>query len=271
MMIDESLRLRFLRILSRPLVAYCLRHAHSLRDLIAAVKINFVELAEEEMRRAGTRINVSRISVRTGVHRTDVTQIIRERVLPTGDTGSVVLRVIGQWRHDKRFSMRANKPRILSCEGPESEFHQLVNSVTMNVHPAAVLGELLRSGFARKTKRGLKLLLQMQALRSNPEEGFKLLSRDLDTLLRAGEQNLFSRPAVSNLHIRTEYDNVVLSEIENVRIWLRDEGKVFHKRAREYISQFDKDVNQSLANEAGGGYVVLGAFSWAESEHQADK
>lgn len=268
MITDEKVSQRLLLWITRPLVKYCLRHSHGIRDVIAALKINFVEIAEQEINRSGVRSNASRISVLTGVHRTDVAQILKQRELPQTEKGSIIIRVMGQWRHDKRFSLRQGKPRILTHEGPDSEFHALVTAVTKNIHPAAVLRELERSGFVRKTRRGVKLLLQLTSLRRNPEEGYKLLSKDLDTLTLAAEENLLSNPPISNLHIRTEYDNVVLKEVPNIKIWLRDEGKAFHKRAREFISQYDKDINHNLESEEGGGYVALGAFSWVDLERR---
>lgn len=270
MIIDESIRFKLLRLLTRPLVQYCLRHSNGLREVLGAIKLNFVEIAEEEIRKNGQRPNASRISVKTGVHRTDVAKILKERELPIPEQSSICLRVVGQWRHDKNYSFPNGKPRILSCEGPGSEFHNLVAAVTKNIHPAAVLLELERSGFARKTRRGVKLLLQMTSLQKNPEEGFKLLSKDLDLLTRAAEENLFGQIDSSNLHIHTEYDNVVLSEIPAIKAWLRDEGKAFHKRAREYISQLDKDINPEHANKEGGGYIALGAFSWTNISEQKE-
>jgi hypothetical protein len=68
-----------------------------------------------------------------------------------------------------------------------------------------------------------------------------------------------------NLHIHTEYDNVPTKDLPKIRAWLLDQGKAFHRRAREYLSRFDRDVSRtSSESDSGSGRVIVTAFSWTE-------
>lgn len=267
-MLEQSLRYKLLLILTRPIVRYCLRHSHALQDLLAVLKVNFVELAARDTALMSGRSNISRISVLTGVHRTDVAKILKEGVTPGLDRSSIIQRVIGQWRHDTQFSSRPNKPRVLSCTGPNNQFQELVASVTTTIHPAAVLRELQRLEYVEVTPRGVRLRLQFESLAGDPEQGFQLLGKDINTLIMAAEQNVLERPESSNLHVRTEYDNVVVRHLPAIRAWVREEGKAFHKRVREYVSRFDKDLTDGLENEQGGGVVAVGAFAFLEERSE---
>src|SRR5262249_3153550 len=80
----------------------------------------------------------------------------------------------------------------------------------------------------------------------DPERAFELLSKDGESLISAAEENIFRRHSIPNLYIRTEYDNIYASDIPKIRKWLLKEGALFHKRAREFMNRFDRDINPRL-------------------------
>ncbi len=76
---------------------------------------------------------------------------------------------------------------------------------------------------------------------------------------------------MSNLHLRTDFDNIYTSEIIPIRRWLIAEGKAFHKRAREFLSRFDKDLNEDVdETRKAGGKIVLTSFSFSSSPEDDD-
>ncbi|MCB0344212.1 MAG: hypothetical protein KDD66_03810 [Bdellovibrionales bacterium] len=259
----KNLEFEVIQFLLRPIVRFCLRRAHSIQDFMEAAKIVFVDIAAEELKRAEERVNVSRLSVLTGLYRKDVTRIYKEQQTGHSEPQSLSGRVIGQWRHDKRFLNKSGQPRVLGTKGEKSEFRQLVQTVSKNINPGTVLFELERMGSIERTPNGVKLVRQMPGFGSNPSKGFELLSRDIQTLVDAVQENLLAKVRPSNLHIRTEYDNIAKEHLPTIRNWLIDEGKVFHRKTREYLSKFDKDINPELGDSTvGGGRVVVNAFSF---------
>ena len=243
------------------MVKFWVRHGCTYQLFSEMAKALFVEAAEQELKRTGRNITVSSISVITGIRREEVKRVKTLEPSNVSTGVNTVARVIGQWREDSRFSTKAGKPRLLTCHTEDSEFSQLVKTVNKHIHPATVLAELKRLNAVSETKRGIRLIRQLFSYEIDVERGFEMLSRDIDSLIHAGEENLLNRQKVSNLHLRTEYDNVVATALPEIRTWLLQEGKDLHRRAREYVSQYDKDVNPELPDEAESAYVILGTFS----------
>lgn len=259
-----SIRSDCLRILLRPIVRFCLRGGETIQDLLMMVKLVFIEVAEDEIRKSTAKINVSRLSVMTGLTRREVKAIFKERRSPLARTPRLSARVLGLWQQDKRFTTSQGQAKVLSFEGNESEFHNLVESVSKNLNPATVLFELVRIGAVARTPRGLKLIKDVERLTKDPRAGFEHMSRDVETLMYAVEQNLELGIESHNLHIRTEYDNIVISALPKIRDWLREEGKQFHKRVREFLASHDKDISPGM-DEQGGGRVTVIACSYIDS------
>lgn len=252
-----------MRALMRPLVRFCVRNAHSVQDFYNLAKSVFLSVAQEEMLKSTRKVNVSRLAALTGLHRDEVSKLLSKEGQYEPAPRSILDRVIGQWRHDKRFRTKAGEPRVLSFGEENSEFDELVGSVSKGLYSGTVLFELKRSGAVEETARGLRLVQQMFSVAGDPKQGFSLLSEDIDSLMCAGEENLTRPDEIPNLHIRTDYDNIVVEAVPEIKRWLVDEGKSFHKRAREFLASFDKDINPQLADKAGGVRVALTAFSHA--------
>lgn len=258
-------KIQYLQILIRPFIKFCVHRGYTIQDLLTAAKHVFVEIAEEEINKTSERVNTSRISMLTGVHRLDVNRIFRDREALPSEPLSFLGRIVGQWEQDRRFCSKGGKPRTLTYLGDSSEFKDLVWSVSRNVAPGTVLFEMERCNLVEKQGDRLKLIKDLQTLERDPEEGYKLLSSDLETLMHSVEQNIEETSRIANLHIRTEYDNILIDKIPEIRKWLIAEGKAFHKRAREFIAQFDLDITPlGEDNQAGGGRVVVQAFSFTE-------
>ncbi|RMG43201.1 MAG: hypothetical protein D6719_04320 [Candidatus Dadabacteria bacterium] len=241
-----------------------MRSSYPIQDFTSVAKRIFVQIAEEELKNAGEKVNVSRISVITGVYRDEARRILDSPPEPPSEA-SLLARVITQWRHDKRFRTSSGKPRVLSYRGSENQFKELVESVSKNINPGTVLFELKRLGAVEKTKKGIRLKWQVFGTDSDPSERFELLSRDWSTLLDAVTENATLNPIIPNLHIRTEFDNISKCHLAEIRIWLIEEGKRFHRRVRDYLSGYDLDITPELAltPEEAGGRVTVGTFSFS--------
>lgn len=251
-----------LRYMLRPLVRFCLRHAKPLQEFVEVLKLVYVEIAIEELSRETRKINVSRLSVVTGVHRHDVERIFREKRPPIRKSAGLLARVTNRWETDSRFCNKAGAPRVLTIEGEDSEFRALVASVSKTLNAGTVLYGLLRAGAAEKTAKGLRLMRKPIYVSKDPAGAYEFLGRNLESLMEAAEENLVRNPDPKNLHIRTEFNNIFLAELPSIRAWLLREGRAFHAKARKFLSKFDGDLNleRTARGDAAGGRVVLGAF-----------
>jgi hypothetical protein len=258
-LIQEETEIRCLKLMLRPIIRFCVRRALTVRVLLDAAKAVFIEVAKEEMIHNGERVNTSRLSVMTGMQRRDVMRFESAGVSPVTQVG-LAARVIGQWEQDPRFQTKKGKARILSLDGEESEFRQLVETISKDLNPGTVLFELQRLGVVDHTHRGLRLAKGWQLLHDNVEEGYLLAAQDADDLLSAVHENLESKNDTLNLHGRTEYDQIYYDALPEIRAWLIQKGVEFHTEVRTYLAQFDRDINP-MGNKAAGARVIVGAFS----------
>lgn len=259
---DIPIKTKVLELLLWPVVRHLVRNFYSFQEALNALKELYIRAAVEEMKRSGRKVNVSSLSVSTGMHRGEIQRLYKEKAPRSTESVSVITRVIGRWQQDRNFTTRAGEPKILSLEGEDSEFRKLASSVTTAVHSGTILSELERMGAAERSPRGLRLLIQANSVAGDVIRSTELLSQDMESLLQAVDENQKAAADVGNLHIRTEYDNVYLDAIPEIRRWLVEEGKAFHRRAREFLSQHDGDLSpRSPSATPASGRVVLNAFS----------
>ena len=234
-------------------------------DFVELTKRLYVQLAEEEIRKTSTKINASRVSILTGLYRRDVRRLINCRGEPIKVESNLLSQVIGQWEGDRRFHAKKGGPRPLSYKGEKSEFYQLVRSLSSNINPATVLFELERNGAVEITPRGAKLIRSTEMVATDLDRILRYVASEIEALHQTTENNLGVVDGVGDLHIRTEYDNLYVSDLPEIRRWLVDKGREFHRQARVFLAPFDKDVNpRSDANSSAGGKVVLSAFSMTD-------
>ncbi len=260
-------RLLCLRYMMKPLVRYCIRHASAFQDFVSVAKELFVEVAEEEILRTTTKVNSSRISAMTGLYRQEVSRIFKEKKAPSQRAPSILSRIIGHWEQSPDFTTAAGAPRLLTYEGDDSEFEQLVASVSKNINPGTMLFELERLGAIIRTKKKVKLVKQLPGIDYDPVAAYELLGADLGDFHTSVEQNASGQQDISNLHLRTEYDNVFLDSLPEIKRWLVEEGKVFHRKARDFLAKLDKDIAplKEGNDRKGGVRVVLTSFSLTQS------
>lgn len=262
-----DIRSSWLRLLLRPIVRFCIRHGVTVQQLVENVKSLSVELAAEEMRASSDKVTVSRLSVLTGLQRRDISRMLREETSEPV-VGSLATRVLGYWENNKRYKNKSNNlPRSLSVE----EFRALVSKVSTDVNPATILFNLERMGAITKNSNGRVELIRSRYIpQEDPTESFRILERDCEDLIQTVEQNVLQPEKPRQLHGRTEFDNISRAHLDEIRKWLRSEGTLFHQRVRQYLSQFDLDINPELKG-SGGAYVALGTFGRIIEERQRDE
>ena len=142
-----ELALREASVLLSPIVLWLLRNGVSYPSLAELLKPLFVETAKGELERAGTKPTQSALSLLSGVHRKDVRDLAdtpRADRAPARPT--LAAQVFTRWLHDGRYLGKTGKPRALPRTGPGRTFETLCRELSNDVHPRAVLDELLRLG-----------------------------------------------------------------------------------------------------------------------------
>ena len=263
MMFREEHTLSCLRLLLKPVVRFALRNSVSVQQLIETLKGAVVSLAAEEMSRSGEKVNVSRLSAMTGLHRRDVQRLNGAERLPDLPA-PLAARVVGRWENDARFCSKNGRPRVLRIDSEKNELLELLEVVGTDLNPGTVLFELERSGLVERRPDSIKLLRAHVVPKADVMESFRIVEQDCDDLIRTVEQNVTVEPEERNLHGRTEYTNISRRDANTIRRWLIQEGGAFHKRARGFLSSFDRDLHPERGTEEESIRVSVSTFSRIE-------
>ena len=254
-----------LRRLLRPVVRLALRSGFSFREIAHLLKVEMLEECEGELTRGGERISASKISAVTGMNRNDIKALKEAPDERSPLSNRLVARVLNRWEQDKRFLDGRGRPRVLSVSGPNNDFQRLVSSISSHIASGAVLFELLRTGQVKKTANGIKLVNSVALASKDAFRGMDLLARNVESLCTGVFENL-SLGEMKNLHIRTTYDNVYVSDLPRLRQWLIKEGTRFHKKMRAMLSKSDADLHpRSSKDDEAGATIAIGTFSLAQA------
>jgi hypothetical protein len=272
-MSDRRATLRVcLRHLLGPIVRFCLKNSLSLQEFHQLSKELFVETAAREIERTGAKVNVSRLSVATGVQRREVNRILEAE---GGDKEPPYLlaRVLTLWERESRYHNSRGKPRPLTHGFDTSEFSDLVREVSKNVNPASVLFEMTRLGIANKTDSSVRLNREDATMRRDEAKAYELVANDMQALIQAVGENVSNLDATPHLHFHTEYDNIFVQDVASIRKWLVDEGRKFHRKVRLRLAKSDRDVSSSRGTEGApaGARIVCTSFAYTALPEPAEK
>jgi len=269
--LDKSLLQRCLGLVMRPAVGFAARHNIRLQDFIETAKSIYVEVSTELLEEAGEKVNTSRLAVMSGVHRRDVVRIQNHGEMPSS-ARDLVTKIVGLWQTDRRFLTKAGKPRVLEHNADSSDFLKLVGLVSQDLNPGTVLFELKRVGAVTETRGGLKLMAQSYVPKGDAVAGFKIFAADAQDLCRTVDENVLAPSGIPQFHARTSYDRVRPDALDDIRRFFIKEGHEFHARVREYVSQFDQDIDPDPKFKGEGVKVSFSSFGHVGTENVvADK
>lgn len=142
-----ALALREATPLLQPLVRWLLRSGVRHGVLVELLKRVYVDVARAEIERAHAAPTQSAISVLSGVHRKDVRNLFDAApAVPPRQAVPLASQVYTRWLTDRRYRQRDGTPKPLPRKGSGASFERLARELSNDVHPRAVLDELLRLG-----------------------------------------------------------------------------------------------------------------------------
>lgn len=260
--------MRLLALVLRPAIRFCLRHSLRLQDFIECSKTVFIDESARILEERDLKRNISRISVMSGVHRRDVARI-QQYGLQLQYEQDLITKVLGMWQTAAHYRTKSGEPRVLSTEGDDAEFAELVEAVSKDMNPGTVLFELERIGAIKVSDGSARLLVESYVPKGDSLKGFTILANDTDDLTLAVEENVLSSPELPQFHARTEYDNVRPDALPLIKRWFLKEGHEFHARVREFVSKYDQDINPDPGFKGRGARVNFSAFSYVKGDSES--
>lgn len=144
------------RRILRPLVRVLIANGVTLPTLTALLKAIYVEEAERGFALPGKPTTDSRICLLTGLHRKDIARLRETGAADEAVAPSLPAQVLGRWIGHSGYRGDDGKPAVLT----RGEFDALVQSVSKDVRPRALLDELQRSGLVGEAEDGRLTLVE---------------------------------------------------------------------------------------------------------------
>ena len=203
-----------------PLIRLLLSHGITHPFLGSLLKRVYVDVAEREFTLEDRRQTISRLSLLTGIHRKDVKRLLEERGEVSAVPRSVSLgaQLVSRWLGLAEFqdgSEPRRLARLATADGSPS-FETLVESVSKDIRPRAILDEWIRLGVVQLDNEDRVCLNERAFV---PEKGFDEKAHNLGRSLRdhmaAAGRNLVGREAPLLERI-VYYDDLSVASVEEL-------------------------------------------------------
>jgi len=200
--------------LLRPLVRILIRNGIAYGSFAELAKKVYVDVAFEHFAPEGKKQTISRVSALTGLTRKETRRL---HELDDTDAGNSeqrynrAVRVISGWVNDSRFQDGAGEPALLSIEGDDNAFAELVKEYSGDMTTQSMLAVLTTAGNVEKQGEQLRLVRRAYLPGNDPTEKLTILGKDSAELIATIDHNLtaikdqrrFQRK-VSNHHVRPD-------------------------------------------------------------------
>ncbi len=236
--------------LLRPLVRFLLRNGVPYRTFADAAKCVYVDVASEEFGIPGRRQSKSRVSILTGLSRKEVLRV--KRLIAPGDMGASerynrAARVISGWVRDRSFHDENGQPGVLSFEGGNASFPQLVKTYSGDAPSRAVLDELQRVGIVERTPDGsIRLLERSYIPKTGDIDKIAILGVDTSDLVATIDHNI-CRPDDPLFQRKVSYDNLPSEALPELRRLAGEQGQALLENLDRWLSERDRDVNPDVS------------------------
>ena len=242
--------LRFMR----PLARFLVRSGVGFREFSEVAKIAFVDVVSSDYGIRGRLANISRVAVRTGLTRKEVSRIRNQgkregggRCAPVGRPE----RVLETWHRMPEFCDESGKPRRLPFEGEDSSFVALLRLVGGDIPPKAMLKELINAGSVEEDHDGYFSVVSRSFIpdASDPDS-IVLAGEALHDLVTTINHNLFeSGSQGKRLERRVYGDLLSVAESQRFQKIASEDAEELLERLNTWISE--KEGNRAAAKEHG--------------------
>ena len=180
-------------VVMQPLVLWLLRSGVRHPEFSVAIKQTFLEQAAGELERLNAKQTDSAISMLSGLHRKDVKAMVTALAQTSKKTSRITRDALGRPTVPSQVMTRwlaSGWPDELPMSGSAKSFEILSRQVSSDVHPRAVLNELVRLGMAEQEGDTVRLCRNAFVPDQQMAEAGNLLAGSTADHLAAGVHNL---------------------------------------------------------------------------------
>lgn len=208
----------------------------------------------------------SRISAATGLHRREVNRLLEPATQTKTSTPSrsPAAMVFAHWRADPRYRTRGGAPRKLPRVGPAPSFESLAREVTRDMHPRALLEELLRLDLADLDAASDSVTLTAAAFVPHGDRARMLgyLGANVGDHLQAAVANVLGRDP-PHLEQAIAADGLSEASLITLRALLREHWR---RLSDELVPLLERLIKADADSADAGRRVRIGLFGF-EAAH----
>jgi hypothetical protein len=221
--------LKAARRLLRPLVRLMMQNGLTFPVLADALRRLYVEIAVNDVLTEAKARTDSRISLLTGIHRKEIRRL-REMSVDTANAPDIVTlasQIVARWVGAAPFVDADGRPLPLprlngDATDSKPSFDRLVESVTTDIRPRAVLDDLLGHGVVvMDAEDCVKLNADAFIPRPGREEQLFYFARNLHDHVAAAVANISAVEVPPFLDRSVHYDRLTSSQVETLREYAR--------------------------------------------------
>lgn len=251
--------------LLRPLVRLFIRCGLTFPALCDLLRELYVNVAEHDFALSAKEQTDSRVSLLTGIHRKEVRRLrgagAPVRLVPASVSRSSM--ILARWIAAPEFADAAGAPRPLRRAGDSGEgptFEDLIESVTRDVRPRAVLDEWLDRGMVAIDAEGCVRLEEAAfAPRSGDDRQLYYFGRNLHDHVAAAVENILSSEP-SFFERAVHYEGVSRETADAMLALSR-------RVASEALQTVNREAQAAYAGDPGGPWRWnFGLYLYREDE-----
>jgi hypothetical protein len=180
---------------AQPLVQWMIKSGVGYNEFALALKPLFLSMAERELQNSGQKATDSAISLLSGLHRKDVRAFRQESLehsksiqdnLAQWSKPSIANQVFTRWLS----SETAHSLPFHSADDVADSFESLAQSISKDVHPRALLQEMIRLGLVKEHEGVIHLVKDGFIPDAHQRHARELLSASVADHLAAGIHNI---------------------------------------------------------------------------------
>ena len=250
-------------VIMQPLVLWLLRSGVRHPEFSVAIKQTFLEQASGELARLNAKQTDSAISMLSGLHRKDVKAMVAALAQAPKKATEITRDSLGRPTVPSQVMTRwlaSGWPDELPMSGFPKSFEMLSRQVSSDVHPRAVLNELVRLGMAVQDADTIHLCRNAFIPDEQMTEAGNLLAGSTADHLAAGVHNLSGPGSKKFLEQSVFADGLSTESVQQLEhlagaLWMQ----VLNAMVRAAVPLSEKD------EPAGGDQRIrVGMFCYAE-------
>lgn len=264
-----------LATLFRPVARLMIDHGVTLSAAVELLKHALVEEAIHSFPRDGAGSSDARVTLLTGVHRKDVRRL--REAAPAAEAATLrtpaTALVVARWISDPRFLQADRQPLPLARTAGKGAadavtFPDLVQAVSRDHSPRAMLDELLRLGIASvDTDDRVRLNQPGFVPQPGAAEGFTFLGQHVGDHLSAAVHNNAPGGSPAPMLDQTVFSHGLTTEQADALHALA--RKQWHEQLVVFLQAATQAEARSQASTATKHRIRLGTFFWREPEPAA--